>query len=173
MIKCSSEEAEDWDLDDIMDLDDEDNINADDTFASDGVQDRTTELVRNARRDMGLTIRSPSPAGSASSVEHVEEISKRKKSRKSLKANSEAVKMVTRNVVKETMKMMKQGTPVTRIRTFLSYKTQIGMIANSLSVGINVNSHFSIKMSAATMHCKCKYKQTYLTCCWKYPEVFS
>ena len=69
MIKCSSEEAEDWDLDDIMDLDDEDNINADDTFASDGVQDRTTELVRNARRDLGLRIRSPSPAGSASTEE--------------------------------------------------------------------------------------------------------
>ena len=89
-----------------MDLDDE-NADADDTFASDGVHEQTRELVSNARRDMGLRARSPSPAGSASSVEDIVEISQRKKARKSLKANSEAVKLVTRNVVKETMKMMK------------------------------------------------------------------
>ena len=89
-----------------MDLDEHDN-EAEDTFANEKDMNTTAELVRNARRDIGLRAKSPSPAGSASSLEDIEEVSQRRRPRKSLKTNAEAVKMVTMNVVKETMKMMK------------------------------------------------------------------
>ena len=87
-----------------MDLDDQE---AEDTFATDKDGNTTAELVRNARRDLGIRQKSPSPAGSASSLEDIQEIVQKKKPRKHLRTSSEAVKMVTMNALKETMKMMK------------------------------------------------------------------
>ena len=87
-----------------MDLDDQE---AEDTFATDKDGNTTADLVRNARRDLGIRQKSPSPAGSASSLEDIQEIVQKKKPRKHLRTSSEAVKMVTMNALKETMKMMK------------------------------------------------------------------
>ena len=87
-----------------MDLDEEE---GDDTFADGMTLNTTSELANNARRDMGLRtrVRSPSPAGSASSIEELER--PRSTSRKNLKATPENVQLATMNAIKETMKMMK------------------------------------------------------------------
>jgi hypothetical protein len=101
------EDCEDWDLDDIMDLDDE-NDNQDDTFLGTGTGNTTAELASQARRDTGLRTRSPSPAGSVSSLDEVVALPKKKRQNKQLSNSSQAVKL-TLNAVKETMKMMNYG----------------------------------------------------------------
>ena len=85
-----------------------------DTFGGNGARNSTRNLVENVRRDLGLNQRSPSPAGSASSLEGLDTDSsnKRKKtynarSQKQMSASS--VAKITMNAVKETMKMMSNG----------------------------------------------------------------
>ena len=97
-----------------MDLDAENDEDIDDTFGGNGARNSTRNLVENVRRDLGLNQRSPSPAGSASSLEGLDTDSsnKRKKtfnarSQKQMSASS--VAKITMNAVKETMKMMSNG----------------------------------------------------------------
>ena len=101
-------------MDDVMDLDAEGDVN--DTFGGDFVVNTTAQLVNNVRRDTGLQERSPSPAGSASSLEglhtdiDVSTSRKRKdngRSQKQMSASS--VAKITMNAVKETMKLMNHG----------------------------------------------------------------
>ena len=101
------EDCKDWDLDDIMDLDDE-NDNQDDTFLGTGTGNTTAELASQARRDTGLRTRSPSPAGSVSSLDEVVALPKKKRQNKQLSNSSQAVKL-TLNALKETMKMRNYG----------------------------------------------------------------
>ena len=98
-------------MDEVMDLDAEDD--GDDTFAGNIEEaDTTRRLAEQARRDTGLT-RSPSPAGSASSIEELEmegtRMTRQRKDhgrvQKTRPTSSQAVAKITLHAVKETMKM--------------------------------------------------------------------
>ena len=101
--------CEDWDMDedDILDLDAE---GEDDTFlGTNGDLESTRNLAAQARRDTGMMQRSPSPAGSASSLEGVDmeprRISKKRKISKEKGIASQTIAKITLNAVKETMRM--------------------------------------------------------------------
>ena len=87
-----------------MDLDDE---GMEDTFDQSETLNRTSELVSNARKDMGLRARSPSPAGSASSIEEIPEVPQKGKSRRSVRATTDAVHLATTmTALQKTIKLM-------------------------------------------------------------------
>ena len=87
-----------------MDLDDE---GMEDYFDQSETLNRTSELVSNARKDMGLRARSPSPAGSASSIEEIPEVPQKGKSRRSVRATTDAVHLATTmTALQKTIKLM-------------------------------------------------------------------
>ena len=69
------------------------------------MRNNTEILARTVRRDLGLRQKSPSPLGSASSIE---EVAMEKASSRSLNNSRKAMRM-TMNVVKQTVKAMKSG----------------------------------------------------------------
>ena len=95
------------DDEDILDLDAE---GEDDTFlGASGDLESTRNLAAQARRDTGMMQRSPSPAGSASSLEGLDmeprRVAKKRKISKEKGIASQTIAKITLNAVKETMRM--------------------------------------------------------------------